>query len=122
MVRLQVLHAPLLEPERDMFRAASRVREDQGGAMIINQAAEEVVHPSVRDLHRDRGDVAHRTQDREVEGFPGVDLDDVHVAYLSVREPGEELRLLLDRGDGRAQTDPNEVLSRLLAEPLQAYR
>ena len=114
MVRLQVLHAPLLEPERDVFRPASRVREDEGRAMIVDQAAEEVVHPSVRDLHRDRGDVAHGTQDRQIEGFPGVDLDDVHVAYLAVREPGEELRLLFDRGDGRAQTDPDEILPGLL--------
>jgi len=32
--------------------------------MIIDQAAEEVVHPRVRDLHRDRGDVPDRTEDR----------------------------------------------------------
>ena len=114
MVRLQVLHAPLLEPERDMLGPAPRVREDEGRPMIVNQAAEEVVHPSVRDLHRDCRDVAHGTQDREIERFPGVDLDDVHVAHLAVREPREELRLLFDRGDGRAQTDPDEILPGLL--------
>src|SRR2546421_9418511 len=102
-----------------MFRPAPRVREDEGRPVTIDQAAEEVVHPSVRDLHRDRRDVAHGTQDGEIEGFPGVDLDDVHVAYLAVREPGEELRLLLDRGDGRAQTDPDEILPGLLPQALQ---
>src|SRR5438552_18152461 len=102
-----------------MFRPAPRVREDEGRPVIVDQAAQEVVHPSVRDLHRDRGDVAHGTQDRQMEGFPGVDLDDVHVAYLSVREPGVELRLLFDRLYGRAQTDSFEILAGLVRSALQ---
>src|SRR5437773_700994 len=62
------------------------------------------------------------SRDVEVEGLAGVDLDDVHVADLAVREAGEELRLLLDRRDRGAQPDADEVLTRLLPQTLEANR
>src|SRR5437773_5652792 len=122
VVGLEVLDATLLQAEGDMLRPAPRVREDEGRPMLVDQVAQEVVHPRVRDLHRDGRDVPDRTQDREIEGLAGVDLDDVHVADLAIRETGEELRLLLDWRDRGAQPDADEVLTRLLAQTLEADR
>src|SRR5438094_2049833 len=93
VVGLEVLDATLLQAEGDMLRPAPRVREDEGRPMLVDQVAQEVVHARVRDLHRDCRDVPDRTQDREREGLAGVDRDDVHVAYLTVRLWSELLAL-----------------------------
>src|SRR2546422_9792770 len=119
---LEVLDAALLQPEGNVFGPASRVREDEGRAMLVDQLAEEVIHPSIRDLHRYGGYVTHRTQDREVEVLPRVDLDDVHVSDLAVLVARQEFRFLLDRRDRRAQADPHEVAPSLLAKTLEANR
>src|SRR5256712_922772 len=119
---LEVLDAALLQPEGNVFGPASRVREDEGGAMLVDQLAEEVIHPSVRDLHRYGGYVTHRTQDREVEVLPRVDLDDVHVSDLAVLVARQEFRFLLDWRDRRAQADPHEIAPGLLAKALEANR
>src|SRR3989442_4404626 len=90
--------------------------------MLVNEIAEEVIHPSVRDLHRHGGDVTHRTQDREVEVLPRVDLDDVHVSDLAVLVARQKFRFLLDWRDRRAQANPHEIAPRLLAKALEANR
>jgi hypothetical protein len=90
--------------------------------MLVDEIRKEIVHPGIRDLHGDGGDVLDGTEDREVEGLAGVDLDDVHVAHLAVLEPREELRLLLDRGNRRAQADADEVFAGLAPQPLEADR
>src|SRR2546426_8651496 len=105
-----------------MLRPAPGVREDERRAVLVDQLAEEVVHPSVRHLHRHGGHVADGAEDREVEVLPRVDLDDGHVADLSILVPRKELRLLLDRRNGGAQADPDEISPGLLAETLQANR
>src|SRR2546422_467624 len=86
--------------------------------MLVDQLAQEVVHSGVRDFHGHRRYVANGAQDRKVEVFARVDLDDVHVPDLAVLVSREELRLLLDRGDGRAQPDSHEISPGLLAERL----
>src|SRR2546427_7500 len=97
-----VFAAALLQTEGDVFRPAPRVREDERRAMLVDQLAQEVVHSGVRDFHGHRRYVANGAQDRKVEVLARVDLDDVHVPDLAVLVAREELRLLLDRGDGRA--------------------
>src|SRR3989441_9484998 len=92
---LEVLDAALLQPEGNVFGPASRVREDEGGAMLVDQLAEEVIHPSVRDLHRYGGYFTHPTQNREGEVLPRVDLDDVHVSDLAVLLARQGFRFLL---------------------------
>src|SRR5256712_11425717 len=119
---LEVLDAALLQPEGNVFGPASRVREDEGRAMLVDQLAEEVIHPSIRDLHRYGGYVTHRTQDREVDVLPRVHLADVHVSALAVLVARQEFRFLLDRRDRRAQADPHEVAHSLLAKTLEANR
>src|SRR5437879_12885301 len=109
---LEVLDAALLQPEGNVFGPASRVREDEGRAMLVDQLAEEVIHPRIRDLHRYGGYVTHRTQDREVEVLPRVDLDDVHVSDLAVLVARQEFRFLLARRDLPAQADPTELTPR----------
>src|SRR3989475_5716320 len=99
---LEVLDAALLQPEGNVFGPASRVREDEGRAMLVDQLAEEVIHPSIRDLHRYGGYVTHPTQNREGEGLPPVDLDDVHVSDLAVLVARPGFRFLLDRRARRA--------------------
>src|SRR2546422_2378669 len=81
---LEVLDAALLQPEGNVFGPASRVREDEGGAMLVDQLAEEVIHPSVRDLHRYGGYFTHPTQNREGEGLSRVGPHDVHVSDPAV--------------------------------------
>src|ERR1700756_4098796 len=122
MVGLEILDAPLLEPEGNVFGAAPGVREDERRAMLVDQLAEEVIHPRVRDLHGDGGHVLHRTQDREVEVLARVDLDDVHVAYLAVLVAREELCLLLNWRDRGAQADSHEIPPGLFTETLEADR
>src|SRR5207247_4754971 len=122
VVGLEVVHAALLESEGDVFRPAPGVREDERRAMLVDQLAEEVVHPGVRHLHRHGRHVADGAEDREVEVLPRVDLDDVHVADLSILVARKELGLLLDRRNRGAQADPNEISPGLLAETLQANR
>src|SRR3989454_10280954 len=90
--------------------------------MLVDQLAEEVVHWGVRAFPGHRRYVANGAQDRKVEVFARVDLDDVHVPDLAVLVAREELRLLLDRGDGRAQPDSHEISPGLLAKALQADR
>src|SRR6266508_283076 len=121
-MRFEILHATLLQAERHVFRAAPGVREDQGRAVLVDEPAQEVVHPRVRDFHRHSGNVFDRTENREAEVFARVDLDDVHVPDLAVLVAGEELRLLLDRRDRRAQADADEVAARLLPQALEADR
>src|SRR2546425_446395 len=115
VVGLKVLDASFLQLERHVLRPAPGVREDQGRAMLVNQVAEDIVHPGVRDLHGYRGHVPDGAEDREVERLARVDLDDVHVPDLPVRIAREELRLLFDRGNRRAQADPDEIPSGLFA-------
>src|SRR2546428_3470934 len=92
---LEVLDAALLQPEGNVFGPASRVREDEGGAMLVDQLAEEVIHPSVRDLHRYGGYFTHPTQNREGEGLPRGDLPAVHVSDPSALLAPPEIRFLL---------------------------
>src|SRR5436309_4547013 len=122
VVGLEVLHAALLQAEGDVFRPAPGVREDEGRAMLVDQLAQEVVHSSVRDLHRHGRHVADGAEDREVEVLPRVDLDDVHLPDLAVLVAGEELRFLLDWRDGGTQPDPNEISTGLLTETFEADR
>src|SRR2546425_2556019 len=77
---LEVLDAALLQPEGNVFGPASRVREDEGRAMLVDQLAEEVIHPSIRDLHRYGGYFSHPAQKPEGGGLPRGDLHDVHVS------------------------------------------
>src|SRR3989442_8655514 len=67
---LEVLDAALLQPEGNVFGPASRVREDEGRAMLVDQLAEEVIHPSIRDLHRYGGFFTHPDQKPEGGGLP----------------------------------------------------
>src|SRR3989442_6321658 len=90
--------------------------------MLVDQLAKEIIHPSVRNLHRHGGYFTHRTQDREVEVLPGIDLDDVHVPDLAVPVARQESRSLLDRRNRRAQADPHEIAPGLLAKSLEANR
>src|SRR2546428_7678010 len=80
---LEVLDAALLQPEGNVFGPASRVREDEGRAMLVDQLAEEVIHPSIRDLHRYGGYFTPPDQKPEGEGPPPVGLPDVHVSVPS---------------------------------------
>src|SRR3989449_10016110 len=90
--------------------------------MLVDQLAEEVIHPSIRDLHRYGGYATHRTQAREVDVLPRVALDDVHVSDLAVLVARQEFRFLLDWRDRRAQADPHEIAPGLLAKALEANR
>src|SRR3972149_3336412 len=75
-------YASLLQLEGDVLRPGARVREDKGGPMFLDHVAQQHVHPRVRRFHVDLGQVADRTQDREIEGLAGLDLHDVHLAGL----------------------------------------
>src|SRR2546428_6367972 len=103
---LEVLDAALLQPEGNVFGPASRVREDEGRAMLVDQLAEEVIHPSIRDLHRYGGYVTHPTQNPEGEGLPRVGLDDVHVSDPSVLVARQEIFFLPPPPGRRAQAGP----------------
>src|SRR2546422_11742913 len=93
---LEVLDAALLQPEGNVFGPASRVREDEGGAMLVDQLAEEVIHPSVRDLHRYGGYFTPPAQNREGAGLPRVALDDGNVSGLVLFGARQAVRFRLD--------------------------
>src|SRR2546425_3646718 len=94
---LEVLDAALLQPEGNVFGPASRVREDEGRAMLVDQLAEEVIHPSIRDLHRYGGYFTHPAQKPEGEGLPPVGLPDVQVSDLAVLVAPPEICFLPPR-------------------------
>src|SRR2546425_4442538 len=100
---LEVLDAALLQPEGNVFGPASRVREDEGRAMLVDQLAEEVIHPSIRDLHRYGGFVTPPTPKREGEGLSRVPPPDVNVSDLSRLVSRPEIRFLLARRARLAQ-------------------
>src|SRR3989442_12677192 len=106
---LEVLDAALLQPEGNVFGPASRVREDEGGAMLVDQLAEEVIHPSVRDLHRYGGYVSHRTQNTEEGGIPRGDPCNVHVSGPAVLASRAEVSSLLPCRECRALGEPHEI-------------
>src|SRR2546422_1953613 len=81
---LEVLDAALLQPEGNVFGPASRVREDEGRAMLVDQLAEEVIHPSIRDLHRYGGFFTHPPQKREGEGPPPGDPPQLKISGPSL--------------------------------------
>src|SRR2546425_1456246 len=103
---LEVLDAALLQPEGNVFGPASRVREDEGRAMLVDQLAEEVIHPSIRDLHRYGGYFTHRTQNPEGEGLPPVGPHEVHVSGLARFLAPQGFRFLLLSGAGSAPAQP----------------
>src|SRR3989441_4065690 len=113
---LEVLDAALLQPEGNVFGPASRVREDEGGAMLVDQLAEEVIHPSIRDLHRYGGFFTHPAQNPEGAGPPRVDPHDVHVSDPAALVAPPGFFLLLPRRARPAPAAPPQDAPRPLAQ------